>query len=504
MGKYIETALPLAEINDAAIREKAGKRGHPANLHMWWGRSPEASSLAALAAAVMDFTAETSERDLALIAKTASGDKEALETIRSSLKERASLPTVWDAFAGFGGIPIAAQKLGLRAVANDLNPVAAMLTRAVADIPARFAGQPPVHPGKLKRTAYSGAQGLAEDVQFYGEWLENQALKLLSDAYPQTESGEIPFAWIWVRTVKCPNPACNCHIPLGSSYILSKSKTAQYWAEPVMENGELNFEIHEGECPKDKESNKVSGNGARFRCPACGEITTDEYIKKMGAAHALGAQMLAVVTNTNGKKCFLVPSEIQKAAAEVEMPEEIPPGAIPTNAHWFSPPGFGITEYADLFTPRQMQMLCTFSDLVRKAQDMAASSALAAGMSETGGSLEAGGLAHWPTVRPLVCIWPLWWTRWRTITAPCVPGGRLGAISAAPLAVRLSRWSGLLRRGIPFPACRATSRLCLAVWQKVWNIWAAAARQLCHRKMLSRWSIRKTSWYAQSCHTTGI
>ena len=115
MGKYIETALPLAEINDAAIREKAGKRGHPANLHMWWGRSPEASSLAALAAAVMDFTAETSERDLALIAKTVSGDKEALEAIRSSLRERGSLPTVWDAFAGFGGIPIAAQKLGLRA-----------------------------------------------------------------------------------------------------------------------------------------------------------------------------------------------------------------------------------------------------------------------------------------------------------------------------------------------------------------------------------------------------
>ena len=160
----------------------------------------------------MDFTAETSERDLALIAKTASGDKEALETIRSSLKERASLPTVWDAFAGFGGIPIAAQKLGLSAVANDLNPVAAMLTRAVANIPTRFAGQPPVHPGKLKRTAYSNAQGLAEDVQFYGEWLENQALRLLSDAYPQTESGEIPFAWIWVRTIKCPNPACNCRI----------------------------------------------------------------------------------------------------------------------------------------------------------------------------------------------------------------------------------------------------------------------------------------------------
>lgn len=391
MRKYIETALPLTEINDAAIREKAGKRGHPANLHMWWGRSPEASSLAALSAAVIDFTAETWEQDLELIARTASGDKEAIEAIRSKLKESGDLPTVWDAFAGFGGIPIAAQKLGLDAVANDLNPVAAMLTRASADIPARFAGLPPVHPGKSKRASYTGAQGLAEDVQFYGEWLENQALKLLADAYPQTESGEIPFAWIWARTVKCPNPACSCHIPLGSSYILSKSKNAAYWAEPVNENGELHFHIHEGECPKDKESNKVSGNGARFRCPVCGEITTDEYIKKMGTSHELGAQMMAVVTNTGGKKSFFVPSETQKAAANVELPEEIPPGSIPTNAHWFSPPGFGITEYADLFTARQMRMLCTFSDLVRKAQDMAASAALASGMSETGGSLEAGG-----------------------------------------------------------------------------------------------------------------
>ena len=391
MRKYIETALPLAEINDAAIREKAGKRGHPANLHMWWGRSPEASSLAALSAAVIDFTLETIEHDLDLIGKTASGDKEAMEAVRDKLKERGSLPTVWDVFSGFGGIPIAAQKLGLHAVANDLNPVAAMLTRAAADIPARFAGLPPVHPGKAKHGAYIGAQGLAEDVQFYGEWLENQALKLLADAYPQTESGEIPFAWIWVRTVKCPNPACSCHVPLGSSYILSKSKNAAYWAEPVSENGELHFHIHEGECPKDKESNKVSGNGARFRCPVCGEITTDEYIKKMGTAHELGAQMMAVVTNTGGKKSFFVPSETQKAAANVELPEEIPPGSIPTNAHWFSPPGFGITEYADLFTARQMRMLCTFSDLVRKAQDMAASAALAAGMSETGGSLEAGG-----------------------------------------------------------------------------------------------------------------
>ena len=391
MNKIIETALPLTEINDPTIREKAGKVGHPANLHMWWGRSPEASSLAALSAAVMDYSEETSSEDITLLEKVTSGDKDSLKMMRSRLKGRGALPIVWDAFAGFGGIPIAAGKLGLKASANDLNPVAVMLTRAAVDIPARFASLRPVHPGPAGRVVYSGAEGLAEDVRFYGDWLEDQALKRLAGTYPQTAGGEIPFAWLWVRTVKCPNPACSCRIPLGSSYVLSRSKTSQHWAEPVAKDSKICFEIHDGCCPADKESNKIGNNGAKFCCPVCGEITTDEYIKKMGAAHELGRERMAFVTNAGGVKSFHVPDEIQKTTADVKMPEDIPSGAIPANAHWFSPPGFGLTEYADLFTPRQMLMLSTFSDLVREAQDMAASAALAAGMNESGGSLETGG-----------------------------------------------------------------------------------------------------------------
>lgn len=391
MKKIIETALPLSEINEAAIREKAGKRGRPANFHMWWGRSPEASSLAALTAACMDYAEETISEDLALIARVASGDREALDEVRERLEGGDDQPPVWDAFSGFGGIPIAAQKLGLKATANDLNPVAATLTRAATDIPSRFASQCPVHPGKAEHTNYVGAEGLAEDVRYYGEWVENQALQQLSDVYPQTASGEIPFAWVWVRTVHCPNPACHCRIPLGNSYILSKAKSAQYWTEPIVEEGQLHFVIHEGCCPAEQESNKVGSYGAKFRCPACGEITTDEYIKRMGTAHKLGAQMMAVVTNAGGTKAFHVPDDVQNSAAHVEVPEEIPQGTIPENAHWFSPPGFGITEYADLFSPRQMRMLTTFSDLIHQVQGMAASAALAAGLDASGGSLEDGG-----------------------------------------------------------------------------------------------------------------
>ena len=147
MDKYIEAALPLTEINRAAMRERAGKAGHPANLHMWWGRSRVASSLAALTAALLDYSEDTVAADLELIAKAASGDANGLGAVRSKLSELGELPTVWDPFAGFGGIPFAAQKLGLRAAASDLNPVAATLTRAAVDIPARFASRKPVHAG---------------------------------------------------------------------------------------------------------------------------------------------------------------------------------------------------------------------------------------------------------------------------------------------------------------------------------------------------------------------
>ena len=94
MNKYIETALPLTEINDAAIRERAGKSGHPANLHMWWGRSPEASSLTSLAAAVLDYSEKTAAADQALLAQAAAGDETALDAVRGRLSELGELPTV--------------------------------------------------------------------------------------------------------------------------------------------------------------------------------------------------------------------------------------------------------------------------------------------------------------------------------------------------------------------------------------------------------------------------
>ncbi len=220
-----------------------------------------------------------------LLAGAASGEGKELEQIRRRLGDNGSLPFVWDPFAGFDGIPIVAQKLGLRTAANDLNPVASMLTRTTVDISSRFASLPPVHPCTRKRLVYSSAQGLAEDIRFYGDWVERQAHECLSDVYPQIENGEVVCVGVGSDN-EVTNHAWNCHMPLGSSFVLYKAKTAQVWADPVNENGEIRFEIYVSGRPRGKESNKIGENGAKFRCPFYGEITTDEYIKKKGLARA--------------------------------------------------------------------------------------------------------------------------------------------------------------------------------------------------------------------------
>lgn len=377
MKKLIETALPLSKVNEKTISERTVS-GHPANLHMWWGRSPQYSSIVSLTAALIDAAENLDEV------------KSRLNRVREgSYSEFGDKPIIFDPFSGFGGISLAAQMLGLPAVAGDLNPVAVMLTKAATEIPAKFAGCRPVNDYSLIKD-YTGPEGLAEDVQYYGEWLEQKAKEKLKDIYPCEPEGN-PAAWIWARTVKCPNPACSCQMPLVNSFVINGKKGQEAWVEPVVNNGQVKFELRRGKCPKEKETNKFRNYGAKFQCPACGEITTDEYVKQKGIEHQLGAQLMALVLDTQLGKVYKAPTKIQENAAIVEIPDDVPKGEIPDNAHWFSPPGFGIKEYAELFSPRQLTMLLTFCDLLKDVQNKVASDALVAGMSPEGGSLSDGG-----------------------------------------------------------------------------------------------------------------
>jgi len=378
LKKLVETALPLSKIRASGLRERTGAAGHPANLHMWWGRSPLVSTKAALTAALVD-APDSQEELLQRLDRLQTG----------SYAEFGEKPTIFDPFSGFGGIPLIAQELGLPAVAGDLNPVAVMLTKAVTEIPSKFSNLPPVNSLSLFKD-YTGVTGLAEDVTYYGEWMMQRAKEKLQAMYPNEPEG-VPAAWVWARTVKCPNPACGCQMPLASSYILTGKAGNEIWAEPIADKEGIHFEIRSGECTKEHASNKIGKQGAIFRCPVCRSLTTDSYVKQMGREKQLGTQMMAIVVDTPSGKCYFAPNEKQQTAASVPIPDDIPLGDIPDNAHWFSPPGFGLTAYSDLYSTRQLTFLTTLCNLLTEVQDMAASDALAAGMSACGGSLASGG-----------------------------------------------------------------------------------------------------------------
>jgi putative DNA methylase len=360
MQKIIETRLPVQALTQSAIGDKV-KKGHPGNLHPWWNRSPIASSAALLTAALEDAPQgpEAWRTTLAQLEEAAAGGKIHAPALPDT-------PVVCDPFAGFGGLVMAAQKLRLPVIASDLNPVAVVLTKAATEIPARFQGQPAVNP-ETDAIVTEGAAGLAADVAYYGEKLKKRVHDLLAEQYPMInipgEEQPLPvFAWVWVRTMKCPNPACACEMPLASSFILNKTAGKEYWAEPVLKGGNISFQVHQGVCPEGKDGNKHGSRGARFVCPHCGSITQDEDVVQAGKNGQMGAQLMAVAVQTQAGRVFLAPDAVQKEAAASAHGETNLLGAIPHNPRWFAPPRFGFTQFAQLFTPRQFCFLDTLCE----------------------------------------------------------------------------------------------------------------------------------------------
>lgn len=418
--KLIEVALPLEAINAESAREKSIRHGHPSTLHLWWARRPLAAARAVIWSSLVDDPSEHPEqfpteeeqnqerqRLFGILEKLVKWENSNNPTVLDAAKAEIlrstgnNPPPLLDPFAGGGAIPLEAQRLGLEAHAHDLNPVAVMINKAMIEIPPKFAGQAPVNPEARAQFdgegGWSDAKGLAEDVRYYGEWMKQQAFKKIGHLYPKVKvpadqgGGEATvIAWIWARTVKCPNPACGCEMPLASSFVLSKKKGKEAWVKPIPAGDHVDFEVQQGKCPKEYESFKV-GRSAIFKCPCCGEITTDAYVKKNGQLHKIGAQLMAVVAEGRRGRIYLTPDEEQRLAASVAKPEDYPDGSMPTNPRWFSPPAFGMTEYSDLFTNRQLTALTTFSELVGEAQKQAEADAVAAGLPNDHIALSEGG-----------------------------------------------------------------------------------------------------------------
>lgn len=369
MRKQIEGNLPLRMVNRSAMNEKAGKE-HPGNMHLWWNRSPIESSRVLIKAMLLDEESDDSHN------KT----KKAI--------------TIVDPFSGFGGLSLAVEKSGLPVIAGDLNSVAVVLTKAAAEIPARFTDNKPVSPYAENRI-YSGSQGLAEDIRCYGnvilKKLAAKILKAYPDAICKDVNGKRVYAWIWTRTAPCPNPACNCRMPLSSSYTLSKQKGREYYIKPEVINGEITFHVVKGISAEAHQGNKIGKSGAKFRCPSCGVITTDEYVKSVGKEGKLGIQLMSVGYEGPDGREYVSPTLEHITAASLERPADIPLGAIPNNTRWFSPPLFGLKEYSDLYSPRQLLLLTSLCDMICELKEEIAEDAKRAGMPDDGIRLTDGG-----------------------------------------------------------------------------------------------------------------
>lgn len=152
--KLIEVALPLDKINEACAREKSIRHGHPSTLHLWWARRPLAAARAVIWASLVDdpsshpelFPTEEAqhaerERLFGILEKLVVWENSNNQDVLKAAKEEilkynhGEFPTLLDPFAGGGAIPLEAQRLGLKAIAHDLNPVAVMINKAMIEIP---------------------------------------------------------------------------------------------------------------------------------------------------------------------------------------------------------------------------------------------------------------------------------------------------------------------------------------------------------------------------------
>jgi putative DNA methylase len=422
--KLIEVALPLEAINAASAREKSIRHGHPSTLHLWWARRPLAACRAVIFSSLVDDPDDpeapsefvdacrklprgknAADNDTPrqrlfdfierLVQWESTTDEEVLETAREliCLATDGNPPPLLDPFAGGGSIPLEAQRLGLEAHASDLNPVAVMINKALIEIPPRFANRPPVNPRDRKGTAegveWKGAAGLAADVRYYGEWMRDQAWERIGHLYPQYD-GETVIAWLWARTVRCPNPACGAQMPLVTSFWLSKKKGRQAWVEPLIDRKAktVGFSVNTG-SGKPPDPPKV-GRGAKFCCLVCGEVAPDQHIKDEGMVGRMDAQLMAIVTEGENGRSYYAPTPEHEAIAKTAEARWAPEGELADDPRAIWCKLYGLTEFADLFTPRQLVALTTFSDLVGEARERARAEAIEAGWANDDVSLRAG------------------------------------------------------------------------------------------------------------------
>ncbi|RWE54182.1 DUF1156 domain-containing protein [Mesorhizobium sp.] len=459
--KLIEVAIPLEKINEASAREKSIRHGHPSTLHLWWARRPLAACRAVLFAQLVDDpsgyvadllgdakTRAVAERELntrlserakrrqegkalpadnkeitledvaieverkrlfdiieELVIWENSTNQEVLERARAEIRKSCGgeLPPVYDPFSGGGSIPLEAQRLGLPAYGSDLNPVAVMIGKAMIEIPPKFKDMPPVHLGGKESNHYRNAEGLAEDVRHYGEWMRERAFERIGHLYPKVDlpkeygGGKATvIAWIWARTVPSPDPAFSgASVPITSTFALSTRKGKEVWIEPVVSKEEKRVTYHIRQKGSREHMERASqgtklGRGANFRCLLSGAAITPEFIRQAATSGSMSQQLIALVVEGKSGRVYIDPVTSQEVSALNAQPLWRPESEFFQKALGFRVGNYGMSTWSDLFTSRQTLALDTFSTLIDDVRAQVEADATAAGLPK-GSPLRDGG-----------------------------------------------------------------------------------------------------------------
>ena len=398
--KLIEVALPLETINRESAREKSIRHGHPSTLHLWWARRPLAAARAVLFAQLVDnpsarpeeFPTEEAQRaererlhqliERLVVWENVRDEKLLAEAHAEILKSTdGHPPAILDPFAGGGTIPLEAQRLGLEAHASDLNPVPVLINKALIEFPPKFRDLPPVFPNLARSQirTWRGAEGLAADVRAYGSWLRDQAEIRMGHLYPKATLSDgsmaTVIAWIWARTVQCPNPGCGIDMPLVRSWWLGKKKGKEAYVVPVVVEDQqhpsgqrVRFLIRHDVSRAPVPSNDGTVGRLGARCVGCDTSVPLEYVRAEGRAHRMGAQLMTIVAEGKRQRIYLEPTDAHVQAAAVDAPADVPAGELSTHPQYMAVPRYGMATTADLFTNRQAWTLTSLSDLVIEAR----------------------------------------------------------------------------------------------------------------------------------------
>lgn len=401
--KLIEVALPLDIINDASAYDKMpGIGAHPKGIHLWWARLPLPAARAILFASLVndpssnpDMFKTEEEQDIErerlfeiirkLCQKKIHTKQEVFEEAHQEILKHCNgnLPTILDPFAGGGSIPLEGMRLGLPVQASDLNPVAVLINKVQLEILPEFANQEPINPINKNQNVFNEwklGKGLAEDLRYYGNWINEEAKKRIGHYYPKAKHGSKDntiVAWLWARTIKCPNPACGCDMPLIRSFILSKKKP-NFFSRPIIKRTSNGNKIIGYEVLQGKPDIKGTTNRSGSKCVCCDEPIRFPYIREEGKAGRIKEVLIATVISFGRGKTYISPQEGHFEIAQSANPNWKPEFQMAIeNKRNFQSPLYGIDTFDKVFTKRQLLGISTLHELITEIE----SKIIAAGAS---------------------------------------------------------------------------------------------------------------------------